>query len=193
MTGISITDFYNKNYKKLKSYLMGAIPNICIEIEDACVDSFMQAIDKIETFDAKKAHLNTWFYTIAKRMVLYNIGKKKSMVSIENDDEPGVAIKTMLAHENDVDKHRTELNIILAERAKQLIPKLHPKYVEVLTLRELRKYSYEEIQEKLELNMNTIKSRIRNGRIKLVELLEKERNKIEEDYYERNFDFSCYA
>lgn len=46
VTGISITDFYNKNYKKLKSYLMGAIPNICIEIEDACVDSFMQAIDK---------------------------------------------------------------------------------------------------------------------------------------------------
>ena len=60
------------------------------------------------------------------------------------------------------------------------IQKLKNPYRDVIEMRELKRMSYKDISDKLNLNLSTVKSQIRNGRAILVRETKKEFDDIDE-------------
>jgi DNA-directed RNA polymerase specialized sigma24 family protein len=63
---------------------------------------------------------------------------------------------------------------------KNHIQKLKNPYRDVIEMRELKRMSYKDISDKLNLNLSTVKSQIRNGRAILVRETKKEFDDIDE-------------
>jgi DNA-directed RNA polymerase specialized sigma24 family protein len=69
-----------------------------------------------------------------------------------------------------------------AEIMKKHINKLKNPYKQVIEMREIKRMSYKDISDKLNLNLSTVKSQIRNGRAILVKETKKEFDAIDEMY-----------
>jgi DNA-directed RNA polymerase specialized sigma24 family protein len=63
---------------------------------------------------------------------------------------------------------------------KKHIDNLKNPYKEVIEMREIKRMSYKDISDKLNLNLSTVKSQIRNGRAILVRETKKEFDEIDE-------------
>jgi DNA-directed RNA polymerase specialized sigma24 family protein len=58
--------------------------------------------------------------------------------------------------------------------------KLKNPYKKVIEMRELKRMSYKDISDQLNLNLSTVKSQIRNGRAILIKETQKEFDEIDE-------------
>lgn len=117
------------------------------------------------------AKFSTWVHTIVLNLARTKIAKEKKvvMVSINN-------INTVSENEFDIPdgswspdiNAESKIQNAYIQKALMQIPK---EYRELVILRDVEDYSYEEIAEICELPMGTVKSRINRGREKLQELL----------------------
>lgn len=185
-TGNDFSFYYKKYYPKLIYY----IQKFCgdeQESEDISTDSFMTAFEKIEMFDSSKAQFSTWLFIIARNIVLQKIKERNKHISIDiefNDDseEGRTTLKEFISEEETFDNERHELTQLKYEIMLKHIDELDEPYKEVIEMRELDKMSYKSIADELNLNLSTLKSRIRNARIQLMENTKKEFDQLDEMY-----------
>lgn len=180
-TGKDFSTLYTKYYPKLV-YFTSKITNDPQKAEDISTDSFMAAFEKIEKYEKEKSQFSTWLFTIAKNLALQDIkssGKTMSL-DIEFDDE-GTTMKDFI-QEDQVDNHIHEMYAKKAEIMKRHIDNLKNPYKQVIEMREIKRMSYKDISDKLNLNLSTVKSQIRNGRAILVRETKKEFDAIDEMY-----------
>lgn len=178
-TGKDFSTLYTKYYPKLV-YFISKICNDPQKAEDISTDSFMAAFEKIEKYEKEKSQFSTWLFTIAKNLALQNIKNEKKTMSldIEFDDE-GTTMKDFI-HEQEGDSHLYEVFDRKAEIMKKHIDNLKSPYRQVIEMREIKRMSYKDISDKLNLNLSTVKSQIRNGRAILVKETKKEFDEIDE-------------
>jgi RNA polymerase sigma-70 factor (ECF subfamily) len=178
-TGKDFSTLYTKYYPKLV-YFISKICNDPQKAEDISTDSFMAAFEKIEKYEKEKSQFSTWLFTIAKNLALQNIKNEKKTMSldIEFDDE-GTTMKDFI-HEQEGDSHLYEVFDRKAEIMKKHIENLKSPYRQVIEMREIKRMSYKDISDKLNLNLSTVKSQIRNGRAILVKETKKEFDEIDE-------------
>ncbi len=177
-TGNDFAFFYKKYYPKL-IYYTSKMCNDPQEAEDVSTESFMVALQKIDKYEKDKAQFSTWLFTIARNLMLQNLKNKKKFVSMDYEiDEEGTTMKDFIqepyAETSYSDEQLHELFDKKAEILKKHIDKLEPIYRTVIEMRELKKMPYKTIADELNLNENTVKSQIRNGRIKLQNMVKKE-------------------
>jgi len=118
------------------------------------------------------AKFSTWIYTIAanlaknelkrkKRRVIYSIGS-----SLNDEDKP---IEYEDKNSMMPDKYTdTEIKNKIIQNA---LLKIKPVYREMVILRDIQEFSYEEIADMKSLSIGTVKSRINRGRSQLQKLL----------------------
>jgi len=178
-TGKDFSTLYTKYYPKLV-YFISKICNDPQKAEDISTDSFMAAFEKIEKYEKEKSQFSTWLFTIAKNLALQNIKNEKKTMSldIEFDDE-GTTMKDFI-QEEEGDSYLYEIHAKKAEIMKKHIDNLKNPYKEVIEMREIKRMSYKDISDKLNLNLSTVKSQIRNGRAILVKETKKEFDDIDE-------------
>ncbi len=117
--------------------------------EDLTQEIFVKVFFKISSFDSSKASFKTWLFTIAKNSI-YNKLKEKKMVRLTYDVED----TNNVVGDND-DIVQTGLN------------KLDKKYRLVLIMYYIEGFKYKEISEILKLPINTVKTRIKRGKLLL--------------------------
>ena len=178
-TGKDFSTLYTKYYPKLV-YFTSKITNDPQKAEDISTDSFMAAFEKIEKYEKEKSQFSTWLFTIAKNLALQDLknDKKTMSLDIEFDDE-GTTMKDFI-QEEDNDNHIHELHAKKAEIMRNHIAKLKNPYRDVIEMRELKKMSYKDISDKLNLNLSTVKSQIRNGRAILIRETKREFDALDE-------------
>ncbi len=178
-TGKDFSTLYTKYYPKLV-YFTSKITNDPQKAEDISTDSFMAAFEKIEKYEKEKSQFSTWLFTIAKNLALQDLKSEKKTMSldIEFDDE-GTTMKDFI-QEEDNDNHLHEVHAKKAEIMKKHISNLKSPYRDVIEMRELKRMSYKDISDQLNLNLSTVKSQIRNGRAILVRETKKEFDAIDE-------------
>ena len=178
-TGKDFSTLYTKYYPKLV-YFTSKITNDPQKAEDISTDSFMAAFEKIEKYEKEKSQFSTWLFTIAKNLALQDLknDKKTMSLDIEFDDE-GTTMKDFIQEEDD-DNHIHELHAKKAEIMRKHIARLKNPYRDVIEMRELKKMSYKDISDKLNLNLSTVKSQIRNGRAILIRETKREFDAIDE-------------
>jgi len=178
-TGKDFSSLYTKYYPKLV-YFTAKITNDPQKAEDISTDSFMAAFEKIEKYEKEKSQFSTWLFTIAKNLALQDLKNEKKTMSldIEFDDE-GTTMKDFI-QEDEGDNFMHEVHAKKAEIMKKHIQNLKNPYRDVIEMRELKRMSYKDISDKLNLNLSTVKSQIRNGRAILVRETKKEFDAIDE-------------
>ena len=178
-TGKDFSTLYTKYYPKLV-YFISKICNDPQKAEDISTDSFMAAFDKIEKYEKEKSQFSTWLFTIAKNLALQSIKNEKKTMSLDSEfDEEGTTMKDFIQEEQG-ESHLYEVYDKKAEIMKKHIDNLKNPYKEVIEMREIKRMSYKDISDKLNLNLSTVKSQIRNGRAILVKETKKEFDEIDE-------------
>lgn len=177
-TGLSFKEFYKVNKPKLIWHL--AKWTGCHDsAEDFAEEAFIQALNKIDTYDSEKAQPHTWLYTIATNMVKKDFQDRQKMPSTSLDkDLVNSANIALFIPYNDGKKElerylETCKKAEIVKRAIHDMPEKQFKYKRVLVMRELENMSYNEIAEKLELNLSTVKSQIKKGREIIMKKVEK--------------------
>ena len=117
----------------------------------------------------EKGNFKTWINTIAKNLSkdYLKSADKKVQINSTADEEVLNSIKDNKATPDD-----TLMAKIRQKRIIQAIDSLKPKLKEVIMLYDIEGYSYEEIAEKLNVPMGTVKSRIYNAKKELALQLE---------------------
>lgn len=133
------------------------------EAEDLAQETFLSAFKALSTFRAD-AKFSTWLYRIASN-------KCKDWLRVKR---PGQGLQDVEGEES-LDAHvaedRTPEQLLsqqqVAQELEQAIQRLPPLYREAFVLKHIEGLSYEEMQDILGVNGDTLKMRVYKGRLQL--------------------------
>jgi RNA polymerase sigma-70 factor, ECF subfamily len=135
--------------------------------EDVLYQIFYRALDALPDF-RRDSKICTWLYRITWREGLRHIQKRKSSIQkeapiIEADDQPdpGESVLTVLERQE------------TAERVQWALSKLPVKDREILALKYLEELKTDELAQRLNMPVGTVKARIHRALARLKALLEK--------------------
>jgi len=117
------------------------------------------------------AKFSTWIYTIAGNLSKNELKRRKRRVilSISNDDPDDITLQ--IEDKKFIAPDRAADNSIKGDMVQRALLKVKPIYRELVILRDIDGFSYEEISEMTDLSLGTVKSRINRGRAYLQKLL----------------------
>ena len=131
------------------------------DAEDLAQDAFLAAFKALPTFRAD-SKFSTWLYRIAANKCKDWL-RAKHPPAVELDDNEALA-----AHV--VEPHTPERLLSQQQVAQQLdeaIQRLPPLYREAFVLKHIEGLSYEDMQDLLGVNADTLKMRVYKGRVQL--------------------------
>jgi RNA polymerase sigma-70 factor (ECF subfamily) len=137
-----------------------------VEAEDVVQEAFVQAYVKLESFQRNSAFY-TWLYRIACNTAISRRRRKRVETSVErNREETGGEP----ADTGDAPDDRLLRDELIA-RVHEALNMLSPEHRCILQLREMQNLDYEEIAERLSINIGTVRSRLHRARMQLRERL----------------------
>ena len=142
------------------------------DAEDITLESFQKAFSQIATYNPED-RFSTWLFRIARNTALDHLGKKDR----EKNNMPTTSINEKSSEVDDIPAtmHNPEEDIIKQqEYAKWIanIDKLKDDYRGIAKMHLIDNLGYKEISEELGLPINTVKTRIRRAKEKLLKMME---------------------
>lgn len=171
--GAAFTELWDTNIGALKTYIRSWIKNLDdFYVDDICSRSFEKAFRQIGTYDQTKSQFSTWLRTIARNTALDTLEQEgraqRKFVLI--DDTPGQNVTL----DNIRDEIDTPLEHIIkdedAEKLEGYIEGLPDLYREIARKRLVDGLQYKEIAEELEMELNTVRTRIRRAKAMIEEM-----------------------
>ena len=165
-------DALRKLYNVYKNLLFGLILSILKnreEAEDCLQEVFTQAWEKADKFDAARGNVYSFLVTMARNKA---IDRTRSRAFKDAHKEDHIINDFTLTPESD--ENNPHENLELRERANKLkaaLKRLSDKERQVLYVAYYNGLSQSEIAEKMEIPLGTVKYRMRQGMLKLKEML----------------------
>ena len=165
--GTAFTKLWDAHIDQLRSYIRGWLRNLDdFYVEDICSRSFEKAFRQISSFDPVKSQFYTWLRTIARNTALDMLEQetrdRKRRVSLDDNEGQTVVM------ENIGDEVDTPLESIIRtedrEQTEKYIEGLPELYREVARKRLMDGLQYKEIAEELDMELNTVRTRIRRAK-----------------------------
>ena len=142
------------------------------EAYDAAQEVCLKVWRQINQFEGN-SKFSTWLYRIATNQCLDMLRKqkRKDEVSIyqENKETGDVQMMERVDHQASLDSHIERL--AMQDVMSMALHEIKAEYREILVLRDMEGYSYEEISTVLALNTGTVKSRLSRTRMALKKVL----------------------
>lgn len=143
--------------------------------EETVQEVFVKIYKNLEKFK-QFSEIKTWIYRITVNTALNILksqnSKRRLTESIDSEMEETIQ------DPNDNMDRRTDI-ISTEEQVQKMLNSLNPKYRSCIVLREIEGLSYEEIAKVLDTNINSVRTNIKRGREKLIQLFKKEGNNHE--------------
>ena len=150
-----------------------------VEADDLTIEAFSKAFRSLHQYSPTHA-FSTWLFTIASNNCIDFIRKKRlETVSINkvykqsDDDETEIQIAS--SGPTPEEKVITEQRIKIMRQAVQL---LKPRYRRLVEMRYFDELSYEEISEKMDLPLGTVKAQLFRARDLLYNILKDRKDLI---------------
>lgn len=143
------------------------------DAEDLTLEAFGKAFNNLKNYSADYA-FSTWLFKIATNNCIDFIRKKRLQTtsldssSVANEDGE---IPTIAVPDYNPNPEQSVIKEQRAERIRQVIEKLSPKYRQLIELRYFDELSYEEIAEQLDLPLGTVKAQLFRAKDMLYNLL----------------------
>ena len=166
--GAAFTRLWDTHIESLRSYIKGHMKNLDdFYVDDICSRTFEKAFRQIKTYDPTKSRFNTWLLTIARNTALDTLEQenraRRQMVYLDDDNRRTSAIVSRIEDGED-----TALENIIHEedqdRTHKHIEALPQLYREIARMRLVYGLQYKEIAEELDMELNTVRTRIRRAK-----------------------------
>lgn len=142
------------------------------EPKDICQEAFHRAFLKISDYNPQY-EFSTWLFNIARNVAIDYMRKRKIPASGKEIDDSNSEVHSTSSGIN----ISPEEEMIVEQEYKrliELIERLDDKYREVAKLRFINEYAYDEIAKELDLQLNTVRTRIKRAKEQLIELIKKD-------------------
>lgn len=166
-------------YKDSVYYLLMKMVNNKDDAEDLTIEAFGKAFKNIEQYTPNFA-FSTWLFRIATNNCIDFIRKKRT-VTLSLDQ----AFTSSDGGEMTMDVRSDVLNpeeiMIRKQKSKimrSMVDKLKPRYRVLIEMRYFQELSYEEISEKLDLPLGTVKAQLFRSREFLYQIIRNQQEKI---------------
>ena len=162
---------YQLHEKALRSRVSGYF-KWKADVDDVVSESFQKAFSNLATFDTER-EFRPWLSTIATRTALDHLARIKR----EDQKKEGILLKAGESSNEgqgpitDIDPEEEIINGENHERLMAFIEELSPLYKEVMVKYMIEELEYEEIAKELDLELNTVRTRIRRGKQHLAEMM----------------------
>lgn len=151
-----IEEYQNRLYRALLP-----ITNNSEEALDVTQETFVQVFRKLSTFQ-EDAHFFTWIYRIG-----FNIARTRQRRQRPDSIDTS---QIMIPSSDQSAEQKFESNEF-REALKMAIGKLPEDHQQVILLREIEEYDYQQIATALNISLGTVRSRLHRARAQLRELL----------------------
>lgn len=151
ITGDDFKTYYNKEKPNLQWYISDNYTKDMDSAGDIANRAFMQALEKIETYDKEKSLFKTWLTKIAINLVIkdWKDRHRYTFISLERDASDSPSILNILKSDDSDDTVQEKENKKKAEIVYDVIDKLPDKYKKVMVMRELNKMAYKDIADSI--------------------------------------------
>ncbi|MDR3093147.1 MAG: sigma-70 family RNA polymerase sigma factor [Bacteroidales bacterium] len=146
-----------ERYREPVQFMLLKMVNNSTDAEDLTIEAFGKAFKHIKTYTSNFA-FSTWLFKIASNNAIDFIRKKKLNKILLDESDP-----ESLPAEVCSEQPTPEDNLITKQKIKLLhsvVAKLKPRYRRLVELRYFYEYSYEEICEKMNLPLGTVKAQL---------------------------------
>ncbi len=150
-----------------------------IEADDLTIETFSKAFKQLNSYSPQNA-FSTWLFSIASNSGIDFVRRRRlntvplSTMSVTNeDDHYEYPIPSGDANPEEVliDHQRSTL-------LRQVVDQLKPRYRRIVEMRYFEELSYEEIAERLQLPLGTVKIQIRRARLLLSEIIKCDKSSL---------------
>lgn len=157
----AFSELVQRNQERLFASMM-QVTGSPEEAEEVVQEAFIRAFIKLDSFQ-QNAQFFTWIYRIAFNSALTRQRKKRAKISLDQiREEKGMEV---------VGEHDTVDEPMLRDERVQLvrhaIDTLTHEHRQILILREMDEFAYEEIAEILQISIGTVRSRLSRARNQL--------------------------
>ena len=177
--GTAFTALWDEYIGQLQAYICGRFKQLdSFYVDDICSRSFEKAFRQIGTFDPSKSQFLTWLRTIAHNTALDLLAKegRGHVVYIDDSDSQMAAVDAV------PDQVETVLDDIIKgenmQETEKYISSLPDLYREVAHLRLVDGLQYKEIAAELDMELNTVRTRIRRAKQMIDKMRKEEENEI---------------
>lgn len=149
------------------------------DADDLTIEAFAKAFRGLHRFK-KDYTFSTWLFRIATNNTIDYIRKKRlNTLSIENTytDDDGQSISIDVEDGNNNPQEET-IRAQKAELLLQFVDKLPGKYQKLVRLRYYDELSYEEIAERIDAPLGTVKAQLHRARELMYEMVKNKREHI---------------
>ncbi|MCQ2160356.1 MAG: RNA polymerase sigma factor [Bacteroidales bacterium] len=170
--GRAFTSLWDENIAAVKQYLLGNFHQMDdFLLDDICSRSFEKAFRTIDTYDASKAQFRTWLTTIARNTAIDVLQKERRM----GENVQSIDGETQQIVNTTPDIMDSPIDVIIKnenqEKMESGIEGLPDLYRDIAKMRLIDGMQYEEIAEKLDIPLNTVRTRIRRAKEQLEKLM----------------------
>lgn len=168
----------HKLYRDSLYFMMLKMTGDPTDAEDLTIEAFGKAFKNLKQYTPDYA-FSTWLFRIATNNCIDFLRKKSKSepaLSIDRDDEQYRAT-AQIATSNP----NPEENLIKDQKIRLMrktVQQLKPHYRTLIELRYFKEFSYEEIVERLDLPIGTVKAQLFRAREKLYSLLKESKEQI---------------
>ncbi|OON98283.1 MAG: RNA polymerase [Epulopiscium sp. Nele67-Bin004] len=160
-------------YEQLIKNYESKIYNLCMKIlkdeqyaYDASQEVCLKIWKQIGKFEGN-SKFSTWVYRIASNQCLDMLRKNRNVVHFNGDDDEWL-LEVEDKTQNIVEHIE---NVELQNTLKIALDELKEDYRDIIILRDVKEYSYDQISDKLGVSLGTVKSRLSRARSSLKKIL----------------------
>lgn len=151
------------------------------DAEDIAMQAFTKAFKNLESYNTQYA-FSTWLFKIASNTAIDFLRKKRlkttSLDRKMNDfDESSTSFSQNIL-DPELDPEEKYIHDQRKQLMKEVVESMNPKYRELIELRFFQELKYEEIAERLDLSLGTVKVRIFRAKALLTEILAGHKDKF---------------
>jgi RNA polymerase sigma factor (sigma-70 family) len=167
------------NYRESLYYMLLKMTNNQVDADDLTIEAFGKAFKKLHQYTPDYA-FSTWLFKIAANNCIDFMRKSRRISFADNlyHDDPdsedftgNVPCSNLSPEEKFIEKQKIRL-------MREIVERLKPHYRMMVDLRYFKEFSYEEIAEKLDLPLGTVKAQLFRARELLYQVLKNSQEKI---------------
>lgn len=145
------------------------------DAEDITIEAFSKAFLKINQYSPDFA-FSTWLYRIASNNAVDFIRKRKldtTSIDEQNEDRAGID-HSQIMRTDDLNPEETVIKEQKAIEIRDLVDKIKPQYSTLIKERYFNELSYEEISQKLDIPIGTVKVQLHRAKNLLLRLIKEQ-------------------
>ncbi len=161
-----------QRYRESVYFMMLKMVNNKDDADDLTIEAFGRAFKKLDQYTPNYA-FSTWLFKVASNNAIDFLRKKKltNSVSLDSRNDNSDYDTSNLVKSTHLNPEEFYIKKQKVEMVRAVIDKLKPKYRELVELFYFQELSHEEISERLNLPIGTIKAQLFRARDFLFELI----------------------